>query len=569
VVAIDAVKVRLDRRRRLAFPTCPIFAKIDNVGAQPTARTAASGRNAMMNASDTGLNHAGLARRTLLRRTFLRHLATAAGAAPLAPALLARTASAQTAPAHHDETSRETTPESRHETERLAAYAAGLRYEDLPPAVVQRAKDCIADTVAAIVYGAELPWSKIIVAQARRASAPGRSSVLGAGGGPVQPTAAAFANGALAHAFELDNLTKPDSGSHPGATVFTAALAVAQDHGINGRGPGGRGLSGRDLLTAFVAGTEIMIRIGHATKHSNEARGFHAPGTTGPFGAAAAAGRLMGFDAARMTNALGVAGSCAGGLLEFAHAGNGAMVKRLHLGRAAEGGVLAASLAADGFTGPSSVLEGGYGFLRVFCNDIDAAELTRGLGTEFFTLDIMLKRYACHITAHNPVEAVLDLRDAHKFAAADVAAITIAGNARMATTNNIPAPADMMMAQYSIPFSVALALHRDPVDPRSFDDTAARDPAILDLASRVKMTATPGQDRRNLAVTVTVALKDGREVSRTVTSFKGTPERPLAHAELQEKFLLLTQRLGRDRMLPLFDRLQAIEEERTLDWLNV
>jgi 2-methylcitrate dehydratase PrpD len=500
----------------------------------------------------TDSNHAGFP-----RRTFLRHVATAASAAPFAPAVIgvatsAAPASAQTAPAaHHDETN--------HDTERLAAYAAAVRYEDLPPAVVQRAKDCMCDTVGAIIYGAELPWSKMIIAQARRTSAPGRSSILGTGGSPVQATAAALANGAMTHAFELDSLTKPDSGSHPGATVFTAALAVAQD----------RGLTGRDLVTAFVAGAESMFRIGHATKHTNEARGFHAPGTTGPFGAAVAAGRLMGFDAARMTNALGVAGSCAGGLLEFAHAGNGAMVKRLHMGRAAEGGVLAASLAADGFTGPTSVLEGEYGFLRVFCNDWDVAELTHGLGTDFFTLDIMLKRYACHITAHNPVEATLDLRNEHRFTAADVAAITIAGNERMAKTNNIPAPGDMMMAQYSIPFSVALALYRDPVDPRSFDETAVRDPAILDLAARTRMAITPGQDRRNLVATVSIKLKDGREVSRKVTSFKGTPERPMERADLQEKFLLLTQRLDRDRMMPLFDRLQAIEGEKTLDWLNV
>ncbi len=484
------------------------------------------------------------------RRTFLKQIATVASTAPLVPALT-KAAEAQTAPAHHDETN--------HETERLAAYAAKLRYEDLPPAVVQRAKDCICDTVAAIIYGAELPWSKIIIAHARRTSAAGKSGILGSGGGPVQAPAAALANGAMTHAFELDNLTKPDSGSHPGATVFTAALAVAQE----------RGLSGRELLTAFVAGTESMIRIGHATKHTNEARGFHAPGTTGPFGAAVAAGRLMGFDTAKMTNALGVAGSCAGGLLEFAHAGNGAMVKRLHMGRAAEGGVLAASLAADGFTGPSSVLEGEYGFLRVFCTDWDVSELTHGLGTDYFTLDIMLKRYACHITAHNPVEATLELRNEHKFTAADVAAITIAGNERMAKTNNIPAPGDMMMAQYSIPFSVALSLYRDPIDPRSFDDSAVHDRAILDLASRTKMAVTPGQDRRNLEVTVAVKLKDGREVSRHVTSFKGTPERPLERSELREKFLLLAQRLGREKMIALFDRLQSIEEEKTLDWLNV
>ncbi len=164
---------------------------------------------------------------------------------------------------------------------------------------------------------------------------------------------------------------------------------------------------------------------------------------------------------------------------------------------------------------------------------------------------------------------MLELRNEHKFAAADVAAITIAGNERMAKTNNIPAPADMMLAQYSIPFSVALSLYRDPIDPRSFDEQVVHDRAILDLASRTRMVVTPGQDRRNLVATVTIKLKDGREISRQVTSFKGTPERPMARAELREKFLLLTQRLGREKMAPLFDRLQAIEEEQTLDWLNV
>jgi 2-methylcitrate dehydratase PrpD len=498
------------------------------------------------------------------RRAFLKQMATVAGSARLAPALApaliggaaasldAATASAQAPAARpHQETN--------HETERLAAYAAAVRFEDLPPAVLQRAKDCMTDTVAAIIYGAELPWSKMIIAYAQKNSAPGKSYILGSGGAPVHAGAAALSNGAMTHAFELDNLTKPDSGSHPGATVFSAALAVAQE----------RGLSGRDLLAGFVAGVETMVRIGHATKHTNESRGFHAPGTTGPFGSAAGTGRLLNLDAGKMTNALGVAGSCASGLLEFAHAGNGAMVKRLHMGRAAEAGVLAASLAAEGFTGPTSVLEGEAGFLRVYCEDWDVAELTHGLGTTYFTLDIMLKRYACHITAHNPVEALLDLRNEHKFTAADVASIDVAGNERMAKTNNIPAPGDLMLAQYSIPFSVALALYRDPVDPRSFDEGVVHDRAILDMSSRIRMPIVPGQDRRDLAATVTVRLKDGRAFSRTVTSFKGTPERPLAQAELKEKFMLLTRRIGRDKAEPLFDRLQHIENETSLDWLNV
>src|SRR5882762_7911485 len=221
------------------------------------------------------------------------------------------------------------------ETVRLAEYAAALRYADLPEAVVQQAKECIIDTVAAGICGSTLPWSRIVIDYAERTGPGGNCHILGRGSA-VQAPAAALANGALAHAFELDSLTRPGAGAHPGATVLPPALAVAQQQ---------RGLRGRALIAAFVAGNEVMIRIGRATGHTNEARGFHAPGTTGPFGGAVAAGHLLRLDAAVMTNALGIAGSLCGGLLEFAR-GDGGMVKRLHLGRASEAGVLAASLAA-------------------------------------------------------------------------------------------------------------------------------------------------------------------------------------------------------------------------------
>src|SRR5947209_153738 len=302
------------------------------------------------------------------------------------------------------------------ETTQLAEYAAACRYDHIPPDVVERAKQCITDTVAAVIFGHDLPWSRMVVAFAERNGAGGNSRILGSRGIGVHAPAAALANGALAHAFELDNLTWPSTGVHPGATLLAASLALAQE----------RGIGGRELVTAFVAGAEAMIRIGRATKHGNEGRGFHAPGTTGPFGAAIACGRLMGFDAERMRNALGIAGSLACGLLEFARAQNGAMVKRLHLGRAAESGVLAASLAADGFTGPASVLEVEFGFLRVFCGpNFDTHELTRGLGESYATRSIMFKRFPCHITAHTAVQAILDLRAKHGYAAADVVAIHI------------------------------------------------------------------------------------------------------------------------------------------------
>src|SRR5919197_3737068 len=187
------------------------------------------------------------------------------------------------------------------ETAELARYAATCRYEDFPPDVIERAKQCITDTVAVVMFGYDLPWSRMIVAFAEKNGAGGQSRILGRGAGRVHAPAAALANGALAHAFEMDNLTWPSTGVHPGATLLASALALAQE----------RGIGGRDLIAAFVAGAEVMIRIGRATKHSNEGRGFHAPGTTGPFGAAIACGRLMNLDGERMRNALGIAGSLA------------------------------------------------------------------------------------------------------------------------------------------------------------------------------------------------------------------------------------------------------------------
>jgi 2-methylcitrate dehydratase PrpD len=444
------------------------------------------------------------------------------------------------------------------ETARLAQFAATLRYEDIPPDVIERAKHAIADTVAVIIAGCDLPWSRMIAAYAQKNGAGGNSRILAPGTAGVHAPAAALANGTIAHAFEMDNLTWPNTGVHPGATLLSAAMAVAQE----------RGIGGRALVTGFVASSEVMIRIGRATMHHNEERGFHAPGTTGPFGAAVACAHMLEFDAPKMTNAIGIAGSLACGLLEFARSGTGAMVKRLHLGRAAESGVMAASLAESGFNGPVSVLEGEYGFLNVYCGEHDIGALTGGLGEEWVTRRILLKRFPCHITAHTSVQAISDLRAEHGYSAADVASIEIGGSHRMATVNNIPTPADIMMAQYSIPFCVALANVRDPRDPRSYEQSAIGDTQIRDLMKRVTITAV--EDRPTpLAAIVTVTLKNGRKLARTVAGFKGTPELPLSPAELREKFLLLTRRHDERAMTAMFAHLQNLENESKLDWIGV
>jgi 2-methylcitrate dehydratase PrpD len=441
------------------------------------------------------------------------------------------------------------------ETVRLARYAAALRYEDLPADVIARAKDCIADTAAAIICGAPLPWSRIVTAYARRTGPGGNCRILGAGGAPVTAPSAALANGALAHAFELDSLTRPGAGVHPGATLLPPGLAIAQQ----------QKLGGQALITAFVAGCEVMVRIGRATGHTNEQRGFHAPGTTGPFGGAVAGSHLLGLDAAATAHALGIAGSLASGLLEFARAGQGGMVKRLHLGRASEGGVLAASLAADGFTAPDTVLEGPFGFLAVFCREWDVDALTSGLGEVWATRSIAFKRYPCHINAHAAVKAIGQLQAEHGFAGADVETVAITGSERMASLHNIAEPADLMMAQYSVPFCAALAFHRDPRNPESFAEGALDDPAIRGLCRRVTVEAAAHGSRHAgaAATTVTVALKGGRRVSATVED--GT----LDPADLGDKFLRLTRgALGEDGAAALFGRLQRLEAEPNLEWLG-
>ncbi len=444
------------------------------------------------------------------------------------------------------------------ETVRLAEYAAKLRFDDIPPHVVQRAKDCIADTVAVIVLGNGMPWSRIVVDYAQRIGAGGNCRILGSAGPSVQASAAALANGTMAHAFESDNLTRPGVGVHPGGTLLPAALAVAQE----------RGNSGVDLIAAVVAGYEVMYRIGRATRHSNEHHGFHAPGTTGPFGAAVAASHLLRLNANDMTNAIGIAGSLAGGLMEFARSGTGAMVKRLHLGRASEGGVLAANLAAGGFTGPRSVLEGEAGFLRVFCPDHDVADLTRGLGERWETMTLCLKRFPMHATAHTAVQAVLELQAEHQFTGAEVEQIDVQGTERMATVNNIPDPTDIMMAQYSIPFCVALAAYRDPRDPASFDDGVLRDAGIRSLCARVNVRAAEPPTKVAGAAIVTITLRGGRSVSREVEEFNGTPARPLSVGELRDKFVTLTRERYPAKAAAHFDRLQSLEAERDSSWVG-
>jgi 2-methylcitrate dehydratase PrpD len=419
-------------------------------------------------------------------------------------------------------------------TRTLARYAVKLRFRDIPPEVIARAKDCLLDTLTVCLYGSTKPWSQNVVQFVRELGLSGRSTVIG-NHGRAPAHLAVLANGTMAHAFELDNVRQPGAGVHPGATAFLPALAIAEAERADGKA----------FLTAFVAACEVMSRIGVAAGNSLEKRGFHAPGLTGTFGAAVAAGRLLGLNEKQMVHALGIAGSYCGGLMEFSRSQDGAMIKRLHLGKAAEGGVMAASLARRGFAGPESVLEGELGFCRAFSDAPNLSRLTYRLGKEFESLNICIKRYACHINAHAPIEALEVLRRENTFDPEDIREITIAGIEKLVTHHAIYQPEDLMSAQYSIPFCVALSLYHNPKNPASFAEKRIRDKKILALTRKVRLSVDSeieekGWDR---AARVTLALKDGRNLSTLVVHFKGTPRNPMSQTELEEKARNLTRNI--------------------------
>jgi 2-methylcitrate dehydratase PrpD len=427
----------------------------------------------------------------------------------------------------------------------LAGFAAQLRLEDIPPAAIERATHCLIDAIACALFGARFPWCRMVLAQTNLNKATAFLPISSDGTkGAIREAALVW--GTRAHAFELDSLCRPSAGVHPGATVALPALAMAR----------ARGSSGRDLIKAIVAGCEVMFRIGTATLHAPEKRGFHAPGLNGPYGAAIACGSLMGLSATDITNALGIAGSLGSGLLAFSKAERGGMVKRLHMGRAAEGGVLAAQLAADGFEGPASILDGKFGFLEAYCDHSDPSLLTADIGTQWKILTLCLKPFACHITAHTPVQLLRDLMREHGFAADEIAVLRLGVSDKVLSHHTSRKPADVMQAQYSVPYLTAVAAYRDPADPNNFSEDVLTDPRIRDLAERIEL-----QPKRSggegWGVEMAITLRNGRKIESVLESFIGCPDSPFSIDRLRSKFMALTdgQQVDRDG---LFRKLQSI-----------
>ena len=383
-----------------------------------------------------------------------------------------------------------------------------------------------------MAYGAEQLWSQAAARHALATGAGGACAIIG-WLDRASPAMAAFANGAAAHAFELDDVHE-EAVNHPGAVVVPAALAVAEDLDA----------SGLAFLEAVVVGYEAMARAGLAVGPvSHMLAGFHPTSMSGVFGAAAAAAHVRGLDSVRFNHAFGIAASLASGTMEFA--ASGGMAKRIHAGRASEGGILAAALAADGFEGGRDGLAGRHGFCRVFTDDPQPHLLTERLGERWMLDEVTVKPYPSCSDLHPMVQATSELVAEHGFTADHIKWIVVHTTTKVCELNDLDGTQSVMAAQYSAPFNIAAAVLADPADPATFDPERIADPAIAALQAKVEtLIPDPAFDATyawKQGARVEITMADGRVLERTVHGQKGSMHDPLTDADIERKFSLLAQ----------------------------
>ncbi|MBQ3423610.1 MAG: MmgE/PrpD family protein [Clostridia bacterium] len=440
-------------------------------------------------------------------------------------------------------------------TKPLAAWAANLRYEEIPAALIEKLKDHTLDMLGCAVAG----WDRPEILRMKDALLHGQSEALVWGTGRrIHPSDALLINGAMSHAVELDDLHKP-SKIHAACVVVPSVLTVGEMLHLDGRA----------LLRAMAVGYEVCIRMGMALgTDSHRRRGWHATATCGSFASAAAIGSLMGLDEVRMANALGLAGTQTGGLM--AYTADGSMAKRFHAGKANANGWLAATLAASGFTGPTYVLEapdGGYAHAASDAYDLDS--LLEGLGARYHALDTGLKSYACCGHIHQAIDAAIYLVKNHGIRPADVREVEV----RTYDVSGMAwgfhdAPKNTVEAQFNIPWAVAVAMLDGQAFLPQFAQDRLADSRVISLAKRVTVVADDRYTARypgEWCSSVRITLNDGSSFYREVCGAKGDPVNPLSREELRDKFNSLTgTQLPQEKKEAIADFISGLEERKDL-----
>jgi 2-methylcitrate dehydratase PrpD len=354
----------------------------------------------------------------------------------------------------------------------LACKSATLEYEDLPHEAYELARQCILDYFGVAVAGAGDELVRLLLDELTDAGGVTQASIIGHQT-RLPALSAALVNGAAGHALDYDDVNMAMPG-HPSVAILPGLLALAEL----------RRSSGREVITAFIAGYETACRIGAALEPGHYNLGFHSTGTVGAFGAAAACARLLGLDAETTAMALGIAGTQAAGLKsQF-----GTMCKPFHAGKAAQNGLLAARLAARGFSSRADIVECVQGFALTHGPDFspEAALAAPEAGLHLFA-NLFKYHAACYLT-HAPIECARGLREKHRLTPEEITGITLRLDASCERVCNIPAPVDGLQSKFSLRQTVAMALAGvDTASLGAYSAGNARDPALVDLRDQIEI----------------------------------------------------------------------------------
>ena len=411
----------------------------------------------------------------------------------------------------------------------IARFLCGLKLEEVPQGVVDKAKLVFLDTLGIALASSTMDFGRMVTNVARQLGGPNSSRLIGS---PLKVAAAnaVLANGTLAHGLDYDD-TLEEAIVHTGCCAGMTALAVGEELGA----------SGKAVLEAAIASTEVMCKVGLIAPGKFHARGFHPTALCSTFGAAAAAGKLLGLEPVQWIDALGLCGSQSSGIIEYL--ADGTWTKRFHPGWSAHGGVIATMLAREGFRGPATVFEGQHGFYRAFGGaDEYPFEKFNELGRTWEIPKLTFKSYPCGSISHPYMDCALTLKQKYAVAPERVAEIvcrTAEGpvDRLWEPLADKQRPTSSYGAKFSLPYSIAVMLIRGRAGLEEFSDEAIRDPEVLSLAKKVRYELDPTIDYpRHFSGHVKIVLADGGILEENQPHPRGGLESPLPPEEIERKF---------------------------------
>ena len=399
----------------------------------------------------------------------------------------------------------------------LAKYLVNSHYEDLPEQVVEAAKRSLLNWMGCAIGGSKHEAVVRAVAAIENFAGKPQATIIGRPE-KFDVMSAALINGISSHVLDFDD-THEHTLIHPSGPVMSAALAVAE----------WKNASGKELLHSIVLGIEAECRIGRAVYPSHYDIGWHITGTAGVFGAAAAVGRLLNLSEQQMAYALGLAATQSSGLRDMF----GSMAKSFHPGRAAQSGILAATLASEGFTSSDRAIEASRGFAHVLASDRTLSKISDGLGETFEILFNTFKPFACGLVNHPAIDGAIEVCGRHGIQADTIEAISVKVHPLVLELTGIREPKTGLQGKFSIYHSVAVAATDGAAGETQYSNKRVLDDFLEQLRKRVHVETHPEISETEADVSIT--LKTGEIFSHHVTHAVGSLERPMSNAQIEEK----------------------------------